>query len=377
MTEQLQSATVEVARTCILASVSPLAAVDLPLTDALGACLAAPVVAPGPMPPFDNAAMDGFAVAAAGVAATLPASAVPIATGQRLPAGCDAVVPLERIDPGGRVAGDVRPNDHVRRRGEEFVAGALLLEVGAELTPPAVGLLSGAGVASVRVHRRPRVAIVVTGDELLPLSRRAADELIPDANGPMLAALVAGAGGVLGPLRHVPDDREELRAALLAAASGADVVLTSGGASVGRPDHVVGLVDELGAVEVHQLAVKPGRPTSFGRVGATPALMLPGNPFALLAGFELLGRPLLRRLAGAALPLRNRVSLPVAVPLAADASRLRVAPVQLLDGRVHPLDAAGAAMLSGAAQADGLVFVPPGRTVEPGEAVEVELWPRA
>jgi molybdopterin molybdotransferase len=140
---------------------------------------------------------------------------------------------------------------------------------------------------------------------------------------------------------------------------------------------VVGLVDELGAVEVHQLAVKPGRPTSFGRVGATPALMLPGNPFALLAGFELLGRPLLRRLAGAALPLRNRVSLPVAVALAADASRLRVAPVQLLGGRAHPLDAAGAAMLSGAAQADGLVFVPPGRTVEPGEAVEVELWPRA
>jgi molybdopterin molybdotransferase len=377
MTERLRCAPVELARAHVLATVSPLPAIDLPLTDALGACLAAAVLAPGPMPPFDNAAMDGFAVLAGLIDGSLPASAVPIATGQRLPPGCDAVVALERVAADGRIAGDVRAGDHVRRRGEEFNAGGRLLGAGDELTPAAIGLLSGAGVGHVDVHRRPRVAILVTGDELLPLSRRAPDELIPDANGPMLAAMVAAAGGTLSSLRHVPDDREEMRAALRNAADAADVVLTSGGASVGRPDHVVGLVEELGSIEVHQLAVKPGRPTSFGRIGATRALILPGNPFALLAGFELLGRPLLRRLAGAALPLRRRVSLPAAVPLQADATRLRLAPVELVDGRARPLDAAGAAMLSGAARADGLAFVPPGAGVQAGNELELELWLRA
>jgi molybdopterin molybdotransferase len=374
MTEPVRCAPVEVARSRVLASISPLGSIDLALTDALGACLASPVVSPGPMPPFDNAAMDGYAVAATAVVGRLPVAALPIATGQRIPAGSDAVVPLERVSSDNRVAGGVRAGDNVRPRGEEFHAGAELLPAGETLTAAAIGLLAGVGIEQVPVHRRPRVAILVSGDELLPTARRASDELIHDANGPMLRAMIDAAGGEVAALEHVPDDREALRERLLALAASADLLISSGGASVGRPDHLIGLVSELGALDVHQLAVKPGRPTSFGRVGPTPIAVLPGNPFALLAGFELLARPALRRLAGAARPLRPRVVVPVAMPLPADPQRLLLLPVRFLDGAAAPLDASGAAMLSGAARAQGLAFVPPAASIRSGDPMEVELW---
>ncbi len=376
MTEPLRCASVDVARARVLASLAPLPAVDLPVADAYGTCLAQPITAPGPMPPFDNAAMDGWAVTASSVDVALPSGAVPIATGQRIPPGCDAVVPLERVDRSRHVAGTVRPGDHIRRRGEEFRAGAELLQAGDPMTAPSIGLLAGCGMERVTVHRRPRVAVLVTGDELHSVARRAADELIHDANGPMLGALVVEAGGALLPVEHAADDVDGLRAALQRLAASADLLLTSGGASVGRPDHLLRLLGELGSVELRELAVKPGRPTSYGRIGNVPVVVLPGNPFALLAGFELLARPALRRLAGDGQPLRPRVALTTAQRFHADASRLSVVPVRLQRSLAHALEASGAAMLSGAARADGLAFVAPGRPVEAGDDVEVELWRR-
>jgi molybdopterin molybdotransferase len=375
VTDPLRHASVQAARRRVLPLVTPLPAEDRRLADAWGACLAAPVDAPGPMPPFDNAAMDGYAVLAADVDAALPPAAVPIATGQRLPAGSDAVVPIERVSD-GRVSGPVRPGDHVRRRGEEFTAGVTLLAAGEILTPAAIGLLAGMGLATVRVHRQPRVAVLVSGDELLSIARRAPDELIPDANGPMLGALLAAAGARLTEVCCVPDDRETIRQALGRLSADADLVCTSGGASVGRPDYLIGLVAELGSLELHQVAVKPGRPTSFGMVGGTPVVVLPGNPFALLAGFELIARPAVRRLAGAADPFRARLTLPAAEPMPGDAARTLVVAVRVDSSGVSPLGGAGAAMLSGVARADGLAFVPPGGGVPAGEAVEVEVWPR-
>jgi molybdopterin molybdotransferase len=374
MKATLRCAPLEVARSRVLAAVSPLGSIDLALTDALGACLARPALAPGPMPPFDNAAMDGYAVYAASVADRLPAAALPIATGQRIPAGSDAVVPLERVSADGHVTGAVRAGDHVRRCGEEFSAGAELLSAGEALSAAGIGLLAAVGISQVRVHRRPRVGILVSGDELLPTARRAPDELIHDANGPMLQALVGAAGAEIAALEHLPDDRGVLGERLLALSASADLLISSGGASVGSPDHLIGLVSELGVLEVHQLAVKPGRPSSFGRIGATPIAILPGNPFALLAGFELLARPALRRLAGATHALRSRLLVPAAVPLQVDAERLRLVPVRLVDGAATPLEASGAAMLSGAARADGLAFVLPATPIRQGDVVEVELW---
>jgi molybdopterin molybdotransferase len=374
MTEPLRCAAVDVARRRVLALVAPLPAEDRSLADALGACLAAPLVAPGPRPAFDNAAMDGYAVVAAHVDGRLPAEAVAIATGQRIPAGSDAVVPLERVDAAGRVAGPVRAGDHVRRRGEEFGIAARLLGAGEELTAAAIGLLAGSGVVRVHVHQRPRVAVLVSGDELLPTARRAPDELIDDANGPMLRALIADAGGELGELAHVPDDREALCATVQRLAAGADLVCTSGGASVGRPDHLIGVVADLGRLVVHQLAAKPGRPASFGLVGTTPVAVLPGNPFALLTGFELLARPALRRIAGAADPQRVRLRLAAAHRFEADEGRTRLVPVRIAASRAAALDGSGAAMLSGAARADGLAFIAAGASVEVDEPLEVELW---
>jgi molybdopterin molybdotransferase len=375
MTDSLRHASVLEARKRVLSLVTPLPAEDRPLAAARGVCLAAPVAASGPMPPFDNAAMDGYAVLAADASGALPPAAVSIATGQRLPDGADAVVPIERVS-GGRISGPVRPGDHVRRRGEEFAAGVTLLPTGEPLSPAAIGLLAGMGLEAVRVHRQPRVAVLVSGDELLPIARRAPDELIPDANGPMLGALLAAAGARLTEICCVPDDRETIRAALERLSADADLVCTSGGASVGRPDHLIGLVAELGHLHLHQLAVKPGRPTSFGTVGRTPVVVLPGNPFALLAGFELIARPVVRRLAGAADPFRARVTLAAAEPMPGDAARTLVVAVRVDGSRVRPLAGAGAAMLSGVARADGLAFLPPGGGVPAGRTVEVELWPR-
>ncbi len=358
------------------------------------------MIATTSLPPFDSAAMDGFAVrmgdlqpqeargavpeggAPVDFARVPIGSAHPICTGMPIPAGFDAVVPVERVRPSDgwlEIGGVVRSGDHVRRAGEEIRAGELALPAGARISPPAIGLLAGLGVSPVLVAAVPRVGILVTGEELCAGDGPRASDAVIDPNGPMLAALVEAAGGAVVGQLLVADQPDAIQAALERLADDCDLVLTSGGASVGTRDHLIAVVRGCGELLVHQLDLKPGRPTSLGRVGTTPTVLLPGNPFAALIGFEALGRPIVRSLAGDSTPLRPRISARADAPVVHRAGRMECVPVQVtwVSGIAvaAPIGHHGSGMLRGAAVADGIAIIEAGRErIAEGDEVTVELW---
>ena len=321
------------------------------LADVLGRVTAESLSSTTDLPPWDNSAMDGYAIRAGDVAAATEerpvllrvegdvaagadpgdlavrrATAVRIATGARLPAGADAVVPVELTTPanldgaalGGRgralegpvplailVHAAVASGGSIRRRGNDLRAGDTVLEPGAEMTPAAVAIAAGAGHAGVVVHRRPIVAVMATGDELRPAGRDLGPAGIPDANGPALRALVTDAGGDPRSLGAAADRLEDVRARLRAGlAEGPDAIVVSGGVSVGPYDHVRAAFAEHGEVALWRVAVQPGKPFAFGTAarpgGGPPVLLfgLPGNPVSTFVTFELFVRPALRRLGG-------------------------------------------------------------------------------
>ncbi len=316
---------VEDARARALALATPLPTEWARLDEALGRALGAELIAQRTLPPWDNSAMDGYAVRAADLSGPLPvrltvgetihAGETPritlspgtcarIMTGAPLPAGADAVVMQERTRPasGGdgpavEILEAVAPGNFVRPRGEDAQAGAPLLGRGTPLGIPELGLISAQGMLTVPVPRRPRVAILSTGDELCRADE-APEGRIVDTNAPSLALAVARAGGVPTLLGIARDTREEV-SARLADAQGFDVVLTSAGVSVGERDFVKAALEEQG-VEMNfwRVAIKPGKPLAVGRRGATLYFGLPGNPTSSLVTFELFVRPLLRRLQG-------------------------------------------------------------------------------
>jgi len=384
------------------ARVGPLGWEQVPLAEAAGRVLAAGVVAAAELPPFARSAMDGYAVRGEesyGADAYTPAffrlvgrsrpgrafegevgpgEAVEIATGAPIPAGADTVVPVEatRVD-GGQVAVTeaVPVGRHVGRRGEDVAAGTPVLPAGRVLRPQDLGLLSGLGVAAVEVVRRPRVAVLVTGDELLPPGTPARGSCFADMNSPMLAALVARDGGlpvIAGPLA---DRRETLRDALAAAASSSDAVLISGGSSTGPEDHAPGLVAELGELAVHGVAVRPASPSGFGfLVGGVPVALLPGNPVSCLCAYDLFAARALRRLGGRPPDWPYRaVERTLARKLVSAIGRVDYARVRLVDDRAEPLSVGGASVLSSATRADGFVLVPADLEGYPEGAV-VTVW---
>ncbi len=375
----------EDARAVVLGLVEPLATVVASIDRALGCRLARDVIAPFPQPRFDNSAMDGWAVRAAAVPAgggAIPRSAAsPISTGMPIPDDADAVVPVERVrtrDDFLQIEGAVAAGDHVRRAGEEIAAGAVALEAGSRLTPGALGLLSGFGYAALPVVPPPRVAILVTGDEVAVPGEPLGDGQVYDADGPLLRALVREAGGEVVAFERVPDDPRRIGQSLVRMAGGADLVCSTGGASVGTRDHLVAALARVGSVRIHQVDMKPGRPTSMGMIGRVPAFILPGNPLAVLLGFEALVRPALRRLAGHPDTLRPRIRATNREVIEHRPGRLELVPVRLLPGRPPEAIVAArrrSAMLSGVAVADGLAFLEAERgTIEPGEPITVEAW---
>jgi molybdopterin molybdotransferase len=294
------------------------------LRHALGRVLAADVAAPFDVPPADNSAVDGYAVRGADlspgaharfrVVGDLPAGsthagrigpgeALRIMTGAPVPDGADTVVPQELAvpddppGPGVRL-GAVAPGANVRARGEDVRAGAVVLARGAVLRPQDLGLLASLGRAEAAVHRRPRVALLSTGDEVAePGGPRRAGQIY-DANRFSLAGLVEAAGGAPLDLGIVPDVREVLTARLTEAAGTADVVLTSGGVSVGAYDLVKAVLAEVGGIDFWQVAMQPGRPLAVGQIGSTHFFGLPGNPVASMLCFLLFVRPALWKLGG-------------------------------------------------------------------------------
>ncbi len=374
------------ARRIAYAAAAPLPVVEVPLGLAVGAVLAGPLVARWPLPAVDTAAMDGWAVRGPGpwqvvarvLAGEPPAGplgdgqAVEIATGACVPDGAEGVLPYEDGAIGGvDVTGPHPAGRHVRRTGDECAAGEQVLPAGVVLSPVAAGLAAALGHDTVAVHRRPRVAALVTGTELLQAGRPGGGR-IRDAVGPILPSSIPCWGGELTSTTLIPDDR----AALLRAVADADgdVVLTSGASSVGPADHLTGVLDQLGArTLIDGVAVKPGHPQLLARLADGRLLVgLPGNPLAALCGLVTLVAPLLAALSGRSEPPLGSAEL--AAPL--DGLGVHhLVPVRLDDGRAWPTGHGGAAMLRGAALAQAFAVVDPGRPLAAGDRVALAWLP--
>ena len=306
----------------VLGAVSPLPVEQVALGAAAGRILAAPARARTDLPPFPSSAMDGFALRAVDAPGTLPVvgrvaagrpagaplepgQAMAIATGGALPGGADAVVPIERVDDRGaavHVPEAVEPGANVRPRGGDVRSGEQVVPAGAALGPAQLAALAAAGIAEVSCGRRPRAAVLTTGTELRPPGAELAPGQIYESNGVMLAALLGSAGALVERLDSVEDDEAAHRRAL-ERGLGADVLVTSGGVSVGPHDLVRATARELGVDErFWGVAMRPGKPFSFGVRGGTLVFGLPGNPVSALVGAELFVRPALLALQGATDP---------------------------------------------------------------------------
>ena len=370
------------------------------LSRALGRVLALAVVAPHAIPPFANSAMDGYAlrgadlprdgekpfrlagVMLAGIGEALRVGTnecVRITTGAPLPIGADTVVVKERV----RVEHDVvivpasqSPGANVRPAGEDLAEGETAAHAGEILNAARLGLLASCGRDEVAVTRRPRVALLVTGDELVPLGEPLGFGQIYDSNRYTIASLLEGIGIVPEPVAHVRDDVDSLREALKAAAAVCDVVITSGGVSAGEADHVSHLVAELGRVHFWKVRMKPGMPFLCGEIGKAIVFGLPGNPVSSFATFLALVRPGLLAMQGAEDDGRRWFAR-LAAPIRKKHDRTEFLRARLECGedgqlRVTPGDRQGSGMLRGAAESDCLIVVPESaQALDTGGIVEV------
>ncbi|GGO76582.1 molybdopterin molybdenumtransferase MoeA [Marinobacterium nitratireducens] len=362
------------------------------LDRAAGRVLAEDVMSPIAVPPADNSAMDGYALAladlgddlrlplgqriAAGQAPErlLPGTAARIFTGAPIPYGANCVVMQEEVRSDGetiQVLQRPQPGDHIRRAGQDIEPGQRLLAAGTRLGAAELGVLASVGMLGVKVRRRLRVAVLNTGDELVMPGRPCAPGQIYNSNHFTLLGLLQGLDIEVWSPGIVVDSPEATRAALKDAAGWGDLVLSSGGVSVGDEDHVKGAVESLGELSLWRVAIKPGKPLAFGRVGTTPFIGLPGNPGAVLVTFLMLARPYLLRMQG-----RTSGLLPRRYPVLAGFSRdrpigreeyLRVR----LDERegillAEPVHNQSSGVLSSALAAEGLLVVPPRTRVERG-----------
>ena len=402
---------VEEAATRITASVAPLAPLRVPLLSALGAVLAEDAISPITLPHWDNSAMDGYAVAAADVAGadearpvalpvvgTIAAGAQPeralargeamrIMTGAPMPAGADTVIRVEDTDAGLETVRIVKDRDvgkNIRRRGEDVFAGTVAIPAGTPVGAAQIGVLASIGYAEVPVHRRPRVAILGSGDELVELDQFAevqAGRRIVSSNRHTLEALVRLNGGEPLSLGHAADSLEAVTALLeRAAALKPDLILTTAGVSVGEHDHTRTAVERLGTkLDFWRVRMRPGAPLGFGRVREIPWIGLPGNPVSAMVTFELYVRPAIRRMLG-----HRRVHRqPVEVVLEEDVSigarlthfyRAIVAPRE--DGRLGArlTGPQGSGILTSMSLANALLIVPENAgTVAAGQTLSAFL----
>ena len=428
---------VEEARDSILADVQPLSTEPLVVADSLGRVVGERVIAAVSLPPWPNSAMDGYAIRSADTAnateeapielqvigdiaagaapdtAVQPGSAVRIATGARLPEGADAVVPVELTTPldaqghpGSRgrdatgplpsaalVHEAVKPGGSVREAGSDVEEGATLLEPGATMTPAAIALAAGAAVTTLAVYRRPKVAVLATGDEVKPAGESLGPAGIPDANGPGLRAQVTTAGADPIDLGIASDELEDVLIRLRNALDqSADAILISGGVSVGPYDVVKQAMEAIGRVDLWRVAVQPGKPFAFGTAtrpgGGQPVLVfgLPGNPVSSAITFELFVRPAIRRLAGRKDLFRAADRAVLGEPVTKSQGRrafLRVESERNEDGtpirddrgrvRIKLAGGQGSHVISALAAADALAIIPEAEDSLPAGA-EVALW---
>jgi molybdopterin molybdotransferase len=402
----------------VLAGLAALPAIELQLLDAQGCRLAEDVVAGGDLPPFDNSSMDGYAVRTADtVGATEqypsvlavvgeiaagagelpkvgPGQAARIMTGAPLPPGAQAVAPVEWTDGGTgsaeaatamtaeagpevRVRQEVEEGAHIRRAGSDVRAGSTVLTAGTELGPTQLGLLAAIGRGVVRVRPRPRVVVLSTGSELVQPGEPVGPGQIWDSNSYTLTAAAQQAGAIAYRVGGVPDDAAVLRRVLEDQLGRADLIVTSGGVSVGAYDVVKEVFAEYGGVDFRKLRMQPGKPQGFGRIGAAgvPLLALPGNPVSAYISFELFVRPAIRTMLGAPDVHRPVVRAVCTADLRSPAGRR-----QFLrgwwagDGTVAPVGGADSHLVGALARANCLITVPEDAvSVTAGQPVDVVL----
>jgi molybdopterin molybdotransferase len=384
----------------VLEAVSPLPAREVPIESAVHHVLSEDVRADGPLPPFDTTAMDGWAVRAddaravpalleaAGVSGAgavpgplPPGAAWKVMTGAPMPPGSDAVVPVEEaaVVEGGRVRIDAapRPGAHVRRRGEVFPNGALLLPAGRRLGPSDVALAAAAGRATVRVARLARAGVLVTGDEIVAPGTQPGEGQLRNSNGPLLVAALARAGAEVVSSAVVPDDEASLARALEAAfGASLDVLLTTGGVSAGDYDLVGAALEARGAkTRFHKVAIRPAKPVLFATRGETLVFGLPGNPVSTAVAFDFFVRPALRKASGIEPPLPPPVSARLTAPLKNKGPRLAFHPARLSvdESRLaaEPLATKGSHDLLAHARADAFLELAPESSWKEGDDVPV------
>ena len=393
--------TVEAALAWLDAQLQLLDAELVPLHATAGRVLAGSIATEVDVPGFDRATMDGYAVVADSTEGASPynnlplvligdslpgrpfqgsvsaGQAVRIMTGAPMPPGCDAVLPAEwaeadgPTDPCVRALAAVSPGKHVGRRGEDITRGTTLLQRGRLLRPQDLGVLSSVGVGDVHVIRRPRVRLVVTGNELLPSGSQPYGHRIVDANGPMLAALVQRDGGLVDFPGLVPDEHDAILDALHAAA---DVVIVSGGSSVGIEDLAPTLLAKYGDLAIHGIAMRPSSPTGLGRIEHRLVFLLPGNPVSCLCAYDFFAGRAIRALGGRTKTWPYRpIRATLTRKLSSTIGRLDYARVRVIEGAVEPLAIGGASVLSSTTRADGFVIVPADSEGFAAGA-DVEVW---
>ncbi|MET1232127.1 MAG: gephyrin-like molybdotransferase Glp [Candidatus Limnocylindrales bacterium] len=403
----------------MLDRLQPLPATTVGVDDAVGRVLAEPIIANVTMPPWDNSAMDGFALQAADVAGATrrwpkalrivgesraghapdvevrSGTAVRILTGAMIPDGADAVVPVEDTD--ARAGPADLPDSvmiraapakgaNIRTAGGDLDQGDRLLELGVRVSPAALAVIVAAGHGAVRVHRRPRVAVLATGDELVEAGAPLGPGQIHDSNAPALAAQARLVGADVRRLGIVPDTLADVERRLAEAIAWADVIVASGGVSVGAHDVVKLAFERFGELDLWQVAIQPGKPLAFGRAvgpdgGSVLFFGLPGNPVSSFVTFELFVRPVLRRLSGDRDPLARdavRARLASAMTKARDRRaflRVTLTPDPERPGQWLAASAGGQGshVISALAAADGLAIIPEGVDGLPADA-EVDVW---
>ena len=393
---------VEEAKALLLEAAAPVERIErIALAQASDRVLATPVLSAIDVPPFDRAAMDGYAVIAedtfgagryeprvlrcveklyTGALATrtlAPGECIEIATGAPLPGGADAVVMVEETeranDTDVRVFTPVYPRQHVGRRGADMTAGQTVLPAGAALNPTRIGALAAIGLAEVDVYVKPLVAIVSTGNEIVLPGEPLQPGQVYDINRFTLSAVVNAHGGISRAGAVAADSLDDLRRAIETSAD-ADILIFSGGSSVGERDLIMDALQEAGEVIFHGIAVKPGKPTILGTVGGKPVLGMPGNPTSCLSNAYLLLAPMLRRMARLPPYLPHVVRVPLARRIVSTTGRHQFYTVRVVDGSAEPAFK-GSGEITSMAHADGYIEIPAQTDiVEAGEIVEVRLF---